>query len=94
MDIAYRLASELDRARERAKKSLTMNQILIIIQIIVSVLLILFILLQQRGTALGSAFGGEGGFYLKRRGIEKKIFWGTVILATLFIVLSLINLLV
>jgi len=71
-----------------------MNQILIIIQIIVSVLLILFILLQQRGTALGSAFGCEGGFYLKRRGIEKKIFWGTVILATLFIVLSLINLLV
>lgn len=71
-----------------------MNKILIIIQIIVSVFLVLLILLQQRGTALGSAFGGEGGFYLKKRGIEKKIFWGTVILAVLFIVLSIINLFV
>lgn len=69
-----------------------MKQILIIIQIIVSVLLVLLILLQQRGTALGSAFGGQGGFYLKRRGIEKKIFAGTVILAILFIALSIISL--
>ena len=69
-----------------------MNQILTIIQIIVSALLVLLILLQQRGTALGSAFGGEGGFYLKRRGFEKKIFGATVALATLFIVLSIINL--
>ena len=69
-----------------------MKQILTIIQIIVSVFLVLLILLQQRGTALGSAFGGTGGFYLKRRGIEKKIFGGTVILAILFIALSIINL--
>jgi len=69
-----------------------MNQILIIIQIVVSALLVLLILLQQRGTALGSAFGGEGGFYSKRRGIEKNIFGATVVLATLFIVLSIINL--
>jgi len=69
-----------------------MKQILTIVQIAVSVFLVLLILLQQRGTALGSAFGGEGGFYLKRRGIEKKIFGATVVLATLFIVLSIINL--
>jgi protein translocase SecG subunit len=49
--------------------------ILFIIQIIVSVLLIIFILLQQRGTALGSAFGGETSFYSTRRGIQQKIYW-------------------
>ena len=69
-----------------------MKQILTIVQIVVSILLVLLILLQQRGTALGSAFGGEGGFYLKRRGFEKKIFGATVALAILFIALSIISL--
>jgi len=71
-----------------------MKQILFFAQIIVPVLLIVLILLQQRGTALGSAFGGEGGFYLQRRGLEKKIFWSTVVLAVLFIAISLLNLII
>jgi len=71
-----------------------MNSITIISQIIVSVFLIILILLQQRGTALGSSFGGEGGFYLKKRGMEKKIYWATVVLGAGFIVLSLLNLLI
>lgn len=62
-------------------------------QIIVAVLLIVLILLQRRGTALGSAFGQEGGFYATRRGLQKKIFWGTVVLGALFIILALLNLL-
>lgn len=62
-------------------------------QILVSIFLIIFILLQQRGTALGSAFGGGGEFYLTRRGIQKKIFYLTIILGTLFILLSFLNLL-
>ena len=66
-----------------------------IIQIIVAILLIVFILLQQRGTALGSAFGGEGGgFYATRRGIQKKIFWATIVCGALFIGLALLNLVV
>lgn len=70
-----------------------MNKILLIMQIAVSAALVIFILVQQRGTALGSAFGGEGGtFYLKKRGFEKTIFYITIILAILFIVLSLANL--
>ena len=69
-----------------------MKEILIYLQIIVSVFLVISILLQQRGTALGSAFGGEGGFYGTRRGIQKKIFWATIVLGTLFIVLAVLNL--
>lgn len=69
--------------------------ILFVLQIAVPCLLIVCILVQQRGTALGSAFGGEGGgFYVKRRGLEKKIFVSTVVLAALFLIVSLLNLLV
>ncbi len=72
-----------------------MYNILLIAQIVVAVLLIVFILLQQRGTALGSAFGGEGGgFYATRRGLQKKIFWATIICGVLFIVLALANLVI
>lgn len=71
-----------------------MKKILMIFQILISVFLICFILLQQRGTALGSAFGGGGEFYLKRRGIEKKIYWGTIILGGLFLLNSLISLVI
>jgi len=66
--------------------------LLLLLQIIVSVLLIASILLQQRGTALGSAFGGGEGFYSSRRGFQKKLFWGTIILGAIFIVLALLNL--
>ncbi len=60
---------------------------------VISILLIIFILLQQRGTALGSAFGGEGGgFYSTRRGIQKKILWAAVVSGALFIIFSLLNL--
>ena len=72
-----------------------MKTILPFFQIIVAILLIVFILLQQRGTALGSAFGGEGGgFYATRRGIQKKIFWATIVCGVLFIGLALLNLIV
>lgn len=72
-----------------------MKTILPFIQIIVAILLIVFILLQQRGTALGSAFGGEGGgFYATRRGIQKKIFWAAIVCGALFIGLALLNLVV
>ena len=70
-----------------------MKDYLPLIQIAVSVLLIILILLQQRGQALGSAFGsGEGGFYATRRGIQQKIFWATIVSGFLFIIFALLNL--
>lgn len=73
-----------------------MASILPIIQIIVAVILVVLILFQQRGTALGSAFGGEGGggFYSTRRGIQKKLLWLTIIFGALFVILAIINLLI
>jgi len=69
-----------------------MKHYLIIAQSITAVLLIIFILLQQRGSSLGSTFGGSGEFHVSRRGAEKKIFWVTVVLAIIFIILALLNL--
>jgi len=69
-----------------------MKEYLPIAQIIVSGILIILILLQQRGTGLGAAFGGGGGFYATRRGLQKKIFWLTVVVGILFLVLALLNL--
>ena len=70
-----------------------MNTILFFAQIIVSVSLIVLIAIQQRGAALGSAFGGGGEFYSTRRGAQKKIYYATVALATLFLVLGVLNIL-
>ncbi len=64
------------------------------LQIIVAILLVVCILFQQRGTALGSALGGEsGGFYSTRRGIQQKLLYATIFLGAAFIILALINLL-
>ena len=71
-----------------------MNQIIFYSQIAVSVILIILIAIQQRGTALGSAFGGGGEFYSTRRGIQKKIFYATIVLVGLFIVLSILGLVI
>jgi protein translocase SecG subunit len=62
-----------------------------VLQIVVSILLIISILLQNRGSGLGAAFGGDGGGYYAKRGFEKFLVYFTVALATLFILLAAIN---
>ena len=54
------------------------------LQILISALLVGAILLQQRGTGLGAAFGGEGNIYRTKRGFEKILYRGTIVLAILF----------
>ena len=65
--------------------------ILDIIQLTVSILLIITILLQNRGTGLGAAFGGEGNIYRTKRGAEKFLFIATVVLAIIFLATALAN---
>jgi preprotein translocase subunit SecG len=63
-----------------------------IIQIVVSVLLMLAILIQNRGTGLGSAFGGEGNIYRTKRGAEKFLHIATIALAVIFMATAFLNL--
>lgn len=60
-----------------------------IVQIVVAILLIIVILLQSKGSGLGSAFGGNSSVYLTKRGAEKKLFYTTIVLATIFFLVSL-----
>jgi len=70
-----------------------MITLLNIAQIIISGLMIATILLQQRGGGLSPVFGGEGSVYRTRRGLEKIVFWGTIILAVLFLATAFLHIL-
>lgn len=54
------------------------------LQIISGILLIASILIQQKGTGIGAAFGGESAIYRTRRGIEKTLLIATIVFAILF----------
>jgi len=69
--------------------SRTVNPFLAIGQIIVSIALMTAILLQARGTGLSGAFGGDSAVYRSRRGIERRLWQFTIVLAVLFAVFSL-----
>ena len=71
-----------------------MKSVISLIQIILGILLIVVIIIQQKGSGLGSAFGGDLGFYRTKRGAEKLLFYATIVLSVVFIALSVIGLLV
>jgi len=68
-----------------------MTTFLLIVQIIVSCTLIAVILLQAKGSGLSGVFGGEGGFYRSKRGVEKLLVITTIALGFLFLVLSVLQ---
>ena len=71
-----------------------LQSILPLVQIVLSGLIIGAILLQRTGASLGGAFGADNfssGFHT-RRGLEKTLFWATIILAILFALSALVNL--
>ena len=63
-----------------------------IAQIVISIVLIILILLQERSSGLSGVFGGGGGeIYSQRRGLERMIFYATIVLVVAFGVLSILN---
>ncbi len=67
-----------------------MGPYLNIIQIIISITLIVIILLQVKGEALGGAFGGPG-VARTRRGLEKTLFDATIVLSAIFLLISFLS---
>jgi preprotein translocase subunit SecG len=65
-------------------------------EITLSLLLILGIVLQQRGANLGGAFGGDNfaSTFYKRRGAEKFLFNATIVVAILFVVSAILGFLI
>ena len=63
--------------------------------IIISIALISSILLQSKGIGLGGLAGGDaGGVYTQRRGIERVMFYITIALSVVFLVLALVSVIV
>ena len=71
-----------------------MKTIILIAQIAISISLIIVILLQSKGTGLGTAFGGSSQVYRSRRGVEKLFMYLTIALIVLFFVISILQVLV
>ena len=80
----------------RSPNMVALQSILPYVQIALSVLLIITILLQHTGASLGGAFGADnfGSGFHTRRGLEKTLFFATIILGILFALSALINLLI
>lgn len=72
---------------------MTIDTILQIITLGSAILMIVAILLQQRGASLGAGFGSSGELYTTRRGFDKNLFEVTIIFAVIFVLSILAGLL-
>lgn len=72
---------------------MTLDGILQFATIASGVLMMLSILLQQRGASLGAGFGSSGELFTTRRGLDKNLFEATIVLAVIFILSILTGLL-
>ncbi len=69
------------------------GEILQIVMLGSATLMVVAILLQQRGASLGAGFGGSSELYTTRRGLDKNLFEVTIILAVVFVLSILVSLL-
>ncbi|MBX4188344.1 MAG: preprotein translocase subunit SecG [Candidatus Doudnabacteria bacterium] len=72
-------------------------EILPYVQIILSVLIVSFVLLQQSDADLGGAFGGSDNFSAPartRRGLERTLFNSTIFVAILFVISTVVGLII
>jgi preprotein translocase subunit SecG len=65
-----------------------------ILHTLIGILLITSVLLQQRSSGLGDAFGGDSVVFSSRRGVEKVLFALTIVFGILFVLLALVQLVI
>lgn len=73
---------------------MSIDSILQVVTIGSAILMIIAILLQQRGASLGAGFGASGELYTTRRGLDKNLFEASVVLAVIFVLSILVGLLI
>lgn len=67
---------------------MSFEQTLNLAQILVSVVLIVVVLLQAKGSGFGAGLGGTTSGYRTRRGLEKTLFQATIVLVIIFLAMS------
>ncbi len=72
---------------------MNIDTILQIVTIGSATLMMLAILLQQRGASLGAGFGSSGELFTTRRGLDKNLFEASVVMGAIFILSILVGLL-
>ncbi len=66
------------------------SEVLNVFQILIAIVVIAAVILQAKGAGLGNIFGGVGGeSYRTRRGIERTLFRGTIVLMLVFVGMSI-----
>ena len=79
-------------AAGQAKKDSGVDTAINLAMIIVSIVLILSVLLQTKGSSFSGAFGGDtSSIYRTRRGVEKTLFQFTIGLAAIFVALAIVS---
>jgi preprotein translocase subunit SecG len=68
-----------------------MTDYLNVAQILISIFLIIVVLMQVKGAGLGGIFGQQASVFRTRRGVEKTLFQLTIILAAVFLVMSIVS---
>jgi len=68
-----------------------MKNLIEILQFFLGVLIIVLILLQQRGMSGGAFFGFQSEFFFKKRGMERYLFYLTWFFIALFTFLALLR---
>ncbi|MBT3418814.1 MAG: preprotein translocase subunit SecG [Candidatus Magasanikbacteria bacterium] len=73
-----------------------LNTVILFLDVIVGLVLIIAILLQQKGAGLGAGFGGSGGggVVSTRRGVDLFLYKVTIVSSILFFVLAFLALFV
>lgn len=67
-----------------------LQNVLLYVQIAVCILVVISVLLQNRAEGLGKMFGGGGEVFRTKRGLEKFLYYFTIFLSVLLVVISLL----
>lgn len=69
-----------------------MDSAISVAMIIISLVLIMVVLLQTKGSSFSGAFGGDSGsIYRTRRGVEKTLFQFTIAISAVFVLLAIVS---
>jgi len=65
-----------------------------IAEIIISVVLVVVLLLQSRGSGFNGTFNSDTSVFRTRRGVEKTLFQLTIVLVLVFVIVSILSVVV